>query len=202
MPYIRRKEREKRKRERGGEHVYLPAAWARAACVQNMKHFLWGKTASTVDHRLPLDCTWRQWHSIVCHRIAPERKKERERGRTSMSKRIRHGFFNKSSGVIFELRASRWAELSCCGEARQGELFPVMLAIYFCFCFSYCCCCSCFSFYCSYCNCCCCCSRLYVTYMISSSSSRAKAPDMARRGSTYIVYTHAHIILYIYIYNI
>lgn len=124
-----------------------------------------------------------------------------------MSKRIRHGFFNKSSGVIFELRA----ELSCCGEARQGELFPVMLAIYFCFCFSYCCCCSCSAFVVltvivvavvrahTHTHK----SRLYVTYMISSSSSRAKAPDMARRGehihSSHTLHTRTHSIIHIHI---
>lgn len=40
-----------------------------------------------------------------------ERKREREK---NMSKRIRHGFFNKSSGVIFELRAELWR-----GKARR-----------------------------------------------------------------------------------
>lgn len=43
-------------------------------------------------------------------------------------------------------------------------------------------------------------SRLYVTYMISSSSSRAKAPDMARRGEhIHSLHTRTHNIIHIHI---
>lgn len=137
-------------------HVYLPAASARVACVQNMKHFLWGKTANTVDHRLPLDCTWRQWHSIVCHRTAPaqerkgETEKERERAWVSV---LGMAFSTSHLALFLELRVELRRIVS--GHACNLLLF---LLFGYCCCYCYCCCsCCCCSCSCS-CSCCCYCS--------------------------------------------
>lgn len=40
-------------------------------CGRNMRHSLLAPIAGTIDHPLPLDYTWKQWHSTAYHHIGP-----------------------------------------------------------------------------------------------------------------------------------